>query len=65
MGSLGTINLHGNMTTNPPNLERGGNLFAMSVVPLGFIISGYLLFFLLPWRESAAVRTQTERGRND
>jgi hypothetical protein len=37
----------------------------MSIVPLVTIIVGYLLVFLPPGHESAAVSTHTERRRND
>jgi hypothetical protein len=31
-----------------------------TVVPLAFIIGGYLLFFLMPWHESSAAAPQTK-----
>jgi hypothetical protein len=37
----------------------------MSIVPLLIIIVGYLIVFLPPWHESAAVSTHTERRRHD
>ena len=34
-------------------------------IPLAFLIGGYSLVFLLPWRESSAAGTQTEWRRNE
>jgi hypothetical protein len=54
MALPGTTSLLGNMTTNPPNLERGNNLIAVSTVPLAILIGGYILFFLLSRSEASA-----------